>query len=493
MTTLLLTAALLAQSNPIRDWRLSNEKNILTEFTELVRLPNLASDAPNIRKNGELIRNMMQKRGVEARLLEIDNAPPVVFGEIRTPGAQRTVIFYAHYDGQPVDPKQWSTPPWQPVMRTAPVDDGGQIVNWRNEAKFDPEWRLFARAVSDDKAPIMAMLSALDAMKATGKSHQANIKFFFEGEEEAGSPHLEQFARKYKDLLSGDVWLICDGPVHQNRRQSLAFGVRGVTTAEITVFGPRRELHSGHYGNWAPNPAMMLSRLLATMTDGEGRVMIDGFYDGIVPLTAKEKEAQNAAPQMDEELKEELGIARADGNDGRLLELINKPSLNVRGLESASVSTGARNVIPALATASLDLRLVKGTDHKAQIAKLIAHVKKQGYFVIQNEPTQAERRRYAKIARITAREGYNAVRTAMDLPICRDVIRAVEAVHGPLVLLPTHGGSVPLWVFEEVLRTPLILVPTVNHDNNQHSHNENLRLQNLWDGIETMAALLAMP
>lgn len=339
----------------------------------------------------------------------------------------------------------------------------------------------------------MAMLSALDALNATGRKHQSNIKFFFEGEEEVGSPHLEQFARKYKDLLAGDVWLICDGPVHQNRRQSLAFGVRGVTGADITIYGPRRELHSGHYGNWAPNPAMMLSRLLATMTDGEGRVMIDGFYDGIVPLTAREKEAINAAPQLDAQLKEELGILRADGNDGRLLDLINQPSLNIRGLESASVSTGARNVVPAQATASLDLRLVKGIDHKAQLARLIAHLKKQGYFVIQNEPTAAERRRYAKLARVKADGGYNAARTSMDLPICRDVIRAVEAVHGPPVLLPTHGGSVPLWVFEEVLRTPLILVPTVNHDNNQHSHNENLRLQNLWDGIETMAALLAMP
>jgi acetylornithine deacetylase/succinyl-diaminopimelate desuccinylase-like protein len=478
--------------NAVREWRLANEKAILTEFTELVRLPNVASDTLNIRKNGERIRDLLAQRGVEARLLESAPAPPVVFGEILTPGATRTIIFYAHYDGQPVDAKQWSTPPWEPVMRRAAVENGGQQVDWQSAPKIDPEWRLFARAVADDKAPIQAMLSALDALRAGGRKPKSNIKFFLEGEEEAGSPHLEQFARKYANLLSGDVWLICDGPVHQNRRQSLAFGVRGVTGAEITVYGPRRELHSGHYGNWAPNPAMMLSRLLATMTDGEGRVMIDGFYDGIVPLSAGERSAIDAAPQLDELLKEELDLARADGNDGRLLDLINRPSLNIRGLESASVSSGARNVVPAQASASLDLRLVKGTDHRAQIAKLTEHIRKQGYYVTAQEPTREERRRYAKIARVRSDGGYNAVRTSMELPICREVIQTMEALHGPLVLLPTHGGSVPLWVFEEVLKTPLILVPTVNHDNNQHSHNENLRLQNLWDGIETMAALLLM-
>jgi acetylornithine deacetylase/succinyl-diaminopimelate desuccinylase-like protein len=141
-------------------------------------------------------------------------------------------------------------------MRTAPVEKGGTPVDWRAAAKIDPEWRLFGRAVADDKAPIQAMVSALDALKATGGKLRANIKFFFEGEEEAGSPNLEAFLRRYRELLSGDVWLICDGPVHQNRQQSIAFGVRGVTGVEITVYGPGRELHSGHYGNWAPNPAM---------------------------------------------------------------------------------------------------------------------------------------------------------------------------------------------------------------------------------------------
>ena len=491
LTTTILGSA---QVDPaaVRQWRASNEKRILDEYSELIRIPNVSADLPNVRKNAEFIRAMFEKRGVPARLLEVAGASPVVFGEIKTPGAKRTIIFYAHYDGQPVDPKEWLTPPFEPVMRTASVEDGGKVVDWRAAAKVEPEWRLFGRATSDDKAPIMAMAAALDAMKAAGARHRANIKFFFEGEEEAGSPNLEKFARQYRDLLQGDVWLICDGPVHQNRQQSLFFGVRGVTSIDLTVYGPRRELHSGHYGNWAPNPAMMLSRLLATMTDGEGRVLVAGYYDGLVPMNESEKRAMRAVPDFDAELMAELGLARSEGSGEKLIERITYPSLNVRGLASAGVGKDARNVVPAQATAAIDIRLVKGLDWRKQVDKVVAHIRQQGYFVTESDPTEAERRQYAKIVRIRRGGGYNAVRTSMDLPVSRAVIAEMRRLHPDLVLIPTHGGSVPLWVFEEVLATPLIGVPIVNHDNNQHSYNENLRIANLWKGIETMAVLLSM-
>ena len=430
---------------------------------------------------------MMNQRGIATRLLEIEGAPPVVFGEIKTSGAKRTLIFYAHYDGQPVDPREWTSPPWKAVLR----DVRGQAIDVASP--LDPESRLYARSVSDDKAPIMAMLAALDAMKALGIRHQANLKFFFEGEEEAGSPHLEQFAKTYKNLLAGDVWLICDGPVHQNRQPSLYFGVRGVTTVELTVYGPKRELHSGHYGNWAPNPAMMLSRLLATMTDGEGKVLVAGFYDDTAPMNAAERKALLAVPAVDDQLKEELGLVNTDGNGARLVERIMLPSLNVRGLESAGTGANARNIVPAKATASLDLRLVKGNDHRRQVTKLQAHIRQQGYYITSQDPTDEERRKYSKIAKVTSREGYNAVRTSMELPISREVIATLRKIYPNLVTSPSLGGSVPLWVFEQELHTPLIGVPIVNHDNNQHSFNENLRLANLWDGIVTMTTLLTMP
>ena len=483
-------ATLSAQVDPaaINGWRAAHEGEILREFIPLIEIPNRANDQANIRRNADLVLKMMAKRGIATRLLELEGAPPVVFGEIKTPGAKRTLIFYAHYDGQPVDPREWTSPPWKAVLR----DAKGQTRDLETGAP-DPEWRIYARSASDDKAPIMALMAGLDAMKALGIRQRANLKFFFEGEEEAGSLHLEKFVQTYRELLAGDVWLICDGPVHQDRQPSLYFGVRGVAALELTVYGPKRELHSGHYGNWAPNPAMMLSRLLATMTDGEGKVLVAGFYDDVTPLSAAERKALLAVPAVDEQLKEELGLVNTDGNGARLVERLMLPSLNVRGLESAGTGTSARNIVPAKAVASFDLRLVKGNDHRRQVEKLRAHIRQQGYYLTGQEPTDDERHKYSKIAKVTAREGYNAVRTSMDLPIARDVIATLQRTYPKLVLNPSLGGSVPLWVFEQELHAPLIGVPIVNHDNNQHSFNENLRLANLWQGIVTMVTLLAMP
>lgn len=260
----------------------------------------------------------------------------------------------------------------------------------------------------------------------------------------------------------------------------------------LTVYGPRRELHSGHYGNWAPNPAMMLARLLVSMKDDTGRVTIKGFYDGIVPLTATEAQALADAPAIDSALRDELWLGWTEGGGQSLAELINQPSLNIRGLESGAVGAQTRNVVPARATASLDLRLVKGLDHRAQVERVLAHIRQQGYEVIQEEPTAEVLRRHAKVARVTVEPGYNAVRTSMDLPVAQRVVAAVREARGPVVSMPTLGGSVPLVLIEEALHVPMIGIPIANHDNNQHSANENLRLANLWDGIETMAALMTM-
>ena len=474
-------------AQPVRDWRKANEAEIIREFTTLLSIPNIARDTPNLNRNAALISKMLQSREVATRLLEVDGAPPVVFGEIKTPDAMRTIIFYAHYDGQPVEPKEWIT--GDPFMPTI-VNINGDNVH--NSDHYDPEWRLYARSASDDKAPIIALTAALDALRASKIPLKSNIKFFFEGEEESGSPHLEAIVRKYKDLLNGDVWLFCDGPVHQSRRQQIAFGARGVTEFQLIVYGPKRELHSGHYGNWAPNPAMMLAQLLASMKDAEGRVIVKDFYSGIEPYSETERHAIAESPDFGGELKKELLLARADGGGERLDDLLGKPSLNIRGLQSAGVGPQSRNVIPSTATASIDIRLVKGIDHKTAVDRVIAHIRQQGYFFTEAEPDADMRLSHARIARLVRGHGYNAVRTPMDLDVSRRVIRAVELARGPVIKLPTLGGSLPLPVFEEVLKTPVIVVPIANHDNNPHGHNENMRLQNLWDGIETMAALLTM-
>jgi acetylornithine deacetylase/succinyl-diaminopimelate desuccinylase-like protein len=489
------------QSNPAaraaRQWRVLHEREILNELMGLLAHPNLARDAQAIRANAAAVVAILEKRGVRTRLLEVDDAPPVVFGSIETPGATRTIIFYAHYDGQPVDPKEWTTPPWEPVVRDGPLDlfakQGAKIVTLPAAGPVNPEWRVYARSASDDKAPIVALAADLDALKAAHVALHSNVKFVFEGEEEAGSPHLAEIIRKYKDLLASDVWLICDGPVHQSRRQQIVFGARGVTQIDLTVYGPAHELHSGHYGNWAPNPAMMLARLLASMKDDDGRVTIERFYDGITPLSATERRAVTEAPDVDGGLMRELWLGRTEGGGKKLVELLNLPSLNVRGMASARTGAGASNVIPASATATIDIRLVKGITVQDAAERVLAHIRAQGYFVTEGEPDAAVRMAHPKVARVTvAPGGYNASRTSMDLPISKLVLRTAEDAVGPVVKLPTMGGSVPLFMIEEILGAPTITTPMANHDNNQHSFNENLRIQNLWDGMELLGALLAM-
>jgi len=484
-----------AQSNPAaqaaRAWRETHERAILGEFLALLALPNVASDTEGIRRNAAAVSALFEKRGVRTRLLEVPGAPPGVYGEILTPGAARTIVFYAHYDGQPLDVKEWATAPWEPVVRDRALDQDGRVIALA-AGKIDPEWRIYARSASDDKAPLAAIATALDALKAARIGLRSNIKFVFEGEEEASSPHLAQIITKYKDLLAGDVWLICDGPVHQSRRQQVVFGARGITTIDITLYGPNHELHSGHYGNWAPNPAMALARLLASMKDDDGRVLIDHFYEGIEPLSDTEKRAIAEAPEIDRELMGELALGRTEGGGKKLVELINLPSLNVRGMASSRTGDKASNVIPSNSTASIDIRLVKGLDGATTVRRVLDHVRKQGYEIVETEPDTATRMRYARLARVTNVRGYNALRTSMDLPVSQLVLRTAESARGPIVKLPTMGGSVPLYMIEEILHAPTITVPIANHDNNQHSFNENIRIQNLWDGIDLMAALLAM-
>ena len=282
--------------------------------------------------------------------------------------------------------------------------------------------------------------------------------------------------------------------MHASGRKQITFGVRGDVNMNLTVFGAKRPLHSGNYGNWAPNPALKLVHLLASMKDNKGKVLIKGFYDDVVPLSKSERQALAAIPDPAPIMQKELAFAASENPHRSYLESITTlPTLNINGIESANVGRLASNIIPTLATVTLDLRLVKGNDTKRQVQKVIDHVKKQGYYVLDREPTEEERLQHANIAVIRNGEGYNAQRTSMDLPISQAVIKAVRSTSSQeIVLMPSAGGSLPLYLFEEVLSVPPITIPVVNYDNNQHGENENLRIGCLWEGIETVAAVMLM-
>lgn len=273
----------------------------------------------------------------------------------------------------------------------------------------------------------------------------------------------------------------------------MSFGVRGDVNMHLTVYGPKRPLHSGNYGNWAPNPALSLVQLLSGMKDERGNVLVEGYYDDVIPLSASEKEALNNIPNIEEILKKELAIAKPDGDGKTFLELLHLPTLNINGIRSADVGELAANIIPSRAEATLDLRLVLGNDVDRQINKVKKHIEKNGFHIIDHEPTDEERLKYARLIKVTHGVGYPAQRTSFDLPIAQSLVKAVQSTADyPVILVPSMGGSLPLFLFEKILDAKVITVPVVNYDNNQHAENENVQLKFLWEGIETIASIMIM-
>jgi acetylornithine deacetylase/succinyl-diaminopimelate desuccinylase-like protein len=420
----------------------------------------------------------------------------VVFGKLDTLGATRTIILYAHYDGQPVDPSAWTDKtPFTSVLRDNSIEAGGKPIPFPDSLaasnNYHDDWRIYARSASDDKSPVIAILAALDALRAKNVPLAVNLKLILEGEEEAGSTHLQQTLQLHKNLLQADLLITGDGPVHQSGRPLVFFGNRGEIGLDITVYGPVHSLHSGHYGNWAPNPAMTLSRLLASMKDDQGRVLIPGYYGDAVPLGPLEQAALNAMPYNDPELQRELGIAKPDGAGKKLVELLQQPSLNIRGIRRGNVGEQATNIVPDRAEASLEARLVKGEDTQKKFDQITNFIRKQGFFIVDHDPAIDERRAHPLIAKIISAGGYRASRTRMDLPVSKALVKVMQdATNNQTVVAPLLGGRSPMYIFED-LGLPWIGVPIVNYDNHQHSSDENLRLGNLWQGIETYATLLA--
>ncbi len=496
-----VVATLLSQGTPIEypipnlvgQWLDRHQQLVVGELIDLLSIPNVAADRANIRRNAEHLRGLLAARGFAAEILET-SGNPLVYGDLRVPGATSTLLFYSHYDGQPVDPKAWrQADPFTPVLRTGRVDRGGEeIANPKSVAKFDSEWRLYARSASDDKAPIVALCAALDAIKSSGVKPSWNVRVVLDGEEEASSPSLVPAIAKYRDKLRADVMVILDGPAHSSGRPTVAYGARGIVTLNLTVFGPKVGVHSGNYGNWVPNPAQRLASLLATMKDDDGRVLVAGFNDGIERLTSDEHAMLAAVPDDSAEMLKTFGIAAPSKAFPRLQDALQYPTLNIRGLVSAHVGAGARTIIPDRATAAIDIRLVKETSPASLVSKLRAHARAQGYHLVEGEPSDADRAAHSKLAAIVVSESATkAFRTSPSDPQVKRIVAGMTGIDGRSpVQLRTLGGTVPVAPFIEALGFPAILVPTVNFDNNQHEENENLRIGHFFSSIEIVTAIL---
>ena len=517
---LLLNAAAAETLRPSAESLDAITRRNLPEFIEMLSMPNDAVKAADIQANAKWLEAAFQKRGFTTRQLD-NEGKPLVYAEFnkKIPGAP-TVLFYMHYDGMPVLPEQWAQKsPHQPVLRQrakpAAANPGAGLAftpstasargGWEDldlakvlAGPIDPEWRVFARSSSDDKGPIMMFLSAFDLMNEAKAAPAINVKVILDAEEEKGSPRISAPVKANRDLLKSDALIINDGPTHPSNLPTIIFGNRGNAVVELTVFGPRAPLHSGHYGNYAPNPAQRLATLLATMKDEDGRVTIPHYYDG-VKLTERERAILTAVPDDETALLKRLGIAKPEKVGGNLQEAVQYPSLNIRGMQSAAIGEKASNIVPAKAVAELDLRTTPGASAAYLVEMMQKHVIAQGYHLVKAEPTDEERATYPKIASLKMDRGSDAAFSEMEAPAGVWVQDSLADTFGKdgapskTVRIRLMGGSVPTDKLVEALDMPFVIMPLVNADNNQHSFDENLRLGHFVDGVRAFTGLLQKP
>jgi acetylornithine deacetylase/succinyl-diaminopimelate desuccinylase-like protein len=501
--SILLAAALLSLASPALARTTENAaldtavQKSWPEFIEFLRLPNVATQsAPDIRRNAQWAQATLAKHGWQTQLLP-DGETPMVFAQWKAKSkSARTILFYAHMDGQPVFPKAWNqASPFEPVLRAKDAQGVWQDLPLERLAQSvqpDPEWRLFARSAADDKAPILMLIAALDALVAQGKAPAINIKLILDSHEEGGPPTLADVVEQNRALLQADGIVMLDGPMHESGRPTVVYGHRGGTGLALTVYGPKEELHSGHFGNYAANPAMTLARLITGMKDAEGRVLIPGFYDG-VDLNPSLKQVLAQVPDDEAALQRRLGIAASEKVGASYQESLQFPSLNITSM-IAGEPAARRTIIPAKATVTFDIRTVPGTPAERQIALVRKWVETQGFHLVQGEPSEAERARYPLLASITGGGGMRALMTPLDAPIGQWLRSGLTRAFGQApVQIPIMGGGVPSAPLADGLKAPVILLPLVNADDSQHAANENLRIGNYSNGVKSLYALITNP
>ena len=459
-------------------------------FKEVLSIPNDAFYPDWIEQNVQWSEKNFAQRGFKTERISTQ-AAPLLLASRSFPKAKKTVLVYLQMDGQPVDPSRWTQDdPYQPEVKKQNEEGQWEIIDWTALKNYQDDWRIFARSASDAKGPVAMFLAAMDAMAKIGQTPNYNLKVILDFEEELGSPNLPKAVLDNREMLAADLLVIFDGPMHRLNKPTLSFGARGIATIQLTTYGPIVPQHSGHFGNYVPNPAFKLAKLLASMKDEQGKVLIPGYYDGIV-LDQATKDILKATPHDEKQLQDLIQVGHFDRVGPNYQEAIQYPSLNVRGMQSGWINEKVRTIIPAWARAEIDVRLVKESNPERLLRLIKEHVENQGYLVLDREPTKEERLAHPKVATFTSKVSYQSFRTPLNSEIGLWLRKALKRGFGEEpIRVRMSGGSIPISPFVNTLDLPAVAVPTVNRDNNQHSPNENLRLGNYRDGIKTILAIL---
>ena len=438
-----------------------NRNRYIDEMKRYLAIPSISAlpeHKGDVRTCAEWTRDEMTRIGLKNCRLEETPGHPVVYGEwLGAPGAP-TILFYGHYDVQPVDPLHlWTSPPFEATIR-----DG----------------EIYARGSADDKGQVFMHFKAVEAHLKQNGNLPVNMKFLIEGEEEVGSANLDNFIKSHKDLLKADVVVISDSPMFDRGIPSICYGLRGLTYFQIDLRGSKSDLHSGSFGGAVANPAMVLAQVLTQMKDKSGRIKIDGFYDDVVELRPEERAEWEKLPFNEKKYKQELGVPKLFGESGytTLERTWARPTFEVNGLLSGFTGEGAKTVLPAVAMAKVSMRLVPNQDPKKIGDLFEEYLKKVA-------PKTVE-------LKITRMHGGKPWMTAFDNPYVQAAGRAIEQGFGQRPVFNREGGSIPVVsTFQEELGLPCVLFGVGLPDENAHAPDEKLDLGNFHNGVIASAYL----
>ena len=464
---------------------------VLDTHREFVSIPNIPMDVQDMFSNISWVKNKYEKVGFQLKTLE-SSTLPVLFAEKLISPEFKTILFYFHLDGQAVDPASWDQKdPFVPVLKKKGMSGKWEEISWSElQENVDDEWRIYGRSAADDKGPILMFLSAMELLQKQQIKPSFNIKIIFDLEEEYGSNGFLSTLKKYKNKYQSDYMIIMDGPAHSSNQPTLTFGCRGIASCSITTYGSKLPQHSGHYGNYVANPVFGLSRLLSSMKSEDGKVLIEDYYKGI-SIENEVLDILRSVPENKKEINDALGIFKEEKVGNNYQESLQYPTLNVRQIGTSWKGQQLKTIIPEYATAHIDVRLVSETDGKLQLEKIKKHIQKQGYLVLDREPTDEERLSNGNIVTFIGDSGVNAFRTPLNDPFGLKLRNSLTNFFGRLpVSIRTMGGTVPIIPAINELDIPAIIVPMVNMDNNQHNPNENIRIGNIRQGIKICLALL---